>query len=99
MARAEITNEVTDWNPLNWQKEHQVALICAIIVGLVVGAVIGELTVPAYGYRLWVFGCDPAPRGGCFHFTPWYWFHLGIWSILGSAIATTLVYIRRLLNH
>jgi hypothetical protein len=46
--------EMSDIDPRNWSRQHQIALIVAVVVGMVLGGVVGltasEVQPPAFMY-------------------------------------------------
>ena len=53
-------NDPNQINPLQWKREHKIALLCVIGLGLFVGGFIGMHEVsPDHFARWWAWGCDP----------------------------------------
>ena len=70
-------------NPLNWRREHQVALVVAAIVGIFVGLAVG------YMYH----HVQYATSG------PWFSSWSGMrWGIFGAIIGAAVLYIRQLVH-
>jgi hypothetical protein len=89
-------------NPLRWKREHQVALICAIILGAFCGFTFGIWSTDPYQTMNLVIIPDSYPSGSMVHdwcckihsrllFGP-------LWGLFGAGLAAALVYIRQLLR-
>ena len=79
-------------NPLNWKREHQVALGNAAVIG----AVLGILT----GYLVYAIAQG---TGGAISFGRWLeysiWAAALLWAIVGALIVGGSVYVRRLFRE
>ena len=76
-------------NPLNWKREHQVALSIAAVIGAVLGILIGYLVYAiAQG------------AGGAMSFGRWLeysiWAAALLWAIVGALIVGGSAYMQRL---
>jgi hypothetical protein len=91
-------------NPLQWKREHKIALLCAIGLGLFIGAIVGFVEVRSSGFSSWPVGlCHYTDEWGwrgdwCFFVHPAYWLAVGCWSASGAAVCGMMVYIRQLLR-
>jgi hypothetical protein len=86
-------------NPLEWKREHQLALLCAIGLGLALGTSVGIWQVDTCCGRLRVhLWCQGPGDRFCTDFVPVYWLLVGLWGALGGFICALLVYIRQLLR-
>ena len=79
-------------NPLNWKREHQVALGIAAVIGAVLGILAGYLVYAiAQG------------AGGAMSFGRWLessiWAAALLWAIVGAFIVGGNVYVRRLFGE
>jgi|HubBroStandDraft_1064217.scaffolds.fasta_scaffold100443_3 hypothetical protein len=92
-------------NPLDWKREHQLALLCAVALGCFFGAIVGFRVVGDVGYSThWMlycaFGTDY--RAGrwynCTYLTPGYWLLIALLAALGGFICAILIYIWQLLR-
>ena len=79
-------------NPLNWKREHQVALSIAVVIGAVLGILIGYLV-----YAI-AQGAD-----GAMSFGRWVeysiWAAALSWAIVGALIVGGSVYVQRLFKE
>ncbi len=79
-------------NPLNWKREHQVALGIAAVIG----AVLGILT----GYLIYAIAQG---AGGAMSFGRWLeysiWAAALLWAIGGALVVSGSVYVRRLFGE
>jgi hypothetical protein len=74
-------------NPLQWKREHQIALVCAFVLGAILG---------------WMLGLRLTTAHFAAYLDRWryvrYWAAVGSWGLFGGAIGAVLVYIRQLLR-
>jgi hypothetical protein len=82
-------------NPLNWKREHQLALLGASLLGGILGvllfsAVLARSYYPDlfcgfgyYGYACWLSG---------------FWLRVFLWTAFGVMVGAAVVYIRQLLR-
>ena len=85
-------------NPLQWKREHQLALLSAAALGLIIGVTVGLHQVNPYGVRVaWKLWCTGS-WGGCTYFRPGYWLAVAAWAAFGGAIGAALIFIRQLLR-
>lgn len=79
-------------NPLDWKREHQIALGLAIVIGAAVGVILGYFTYAAAS------GFDGGVSFGDWVRHPvryaWLW-----WGIFGAAIGVGVLYFRRLTSN
>ena len=79
-------------NPLNWKREHQVALSIAVVIGAVLGILIGYLV-----YAI-ARGAD-----GAMSFGRWVevslWAAALLWAIVGALIVGGNAYVQRLFKE
>jgi len=69
-------------NPLDWKREHQVALAVAAAIGFVCGLVFADFQPGHLWHRLWRNGdCFPIVMG---------------WALLGAALGGGVAYARQL---
>jgi hypothetical protein len=76
-------------NPLNWSREHQLAMLIAAVIGAALATVLGYL-VYASG---WGEGAVP--------FESWLWRVFGgpiWWALFGAVIGGAIVFVRNLLR-
>ena len=76
-------------NPLNWSREHQIALLVAALIGAALATVLGYL-VYAVG---WGEGAVP--------FASWLWRLLGgpiWWALFGAVIGGASIFVRNLMR-
>jgi sterol desaturase/sphingolipid hydroxylase (fatty acid hydroxylase superfamily) len=73
-------------NPLNWKREHQVALCVGTVVGIVVGALIGYATTPASNHMFANWLANKA------------WPDTGWWALICGFVGAGIVYVRQLLR-
>lgn len=81
-------------DPRSWKREHQIALVSAIVLGFFVGVLVGVYLVTSYNpyaYYSWTFWWL---LGGTFG----YLLRVASWGVVGSLIAAALVYVRQLLR-
>jgi len=71
-------------NPLDWQREHQVALILGAIVGVLMGLLVGFI----YNGLHW-------PTLSPWLFESWGGFR---WAVFGAVVAGVAIYVRQLLG-
>ncbi len=79
-------------NPLQWKKEHQVALVLAVVVGTALGVVLGYLVYAtgrgAAGGIRWSYWINsPLGYGGLW------------WGAFGALVGGALVYLKILLSR
>lgn len=85
-------------NPLQWKREHRLALAIAIGLGAAIAAITAFAVLNPADYRgTLALYCEWQDRY-CTYFRAGYWFVALIWATLGAAAAGTLVYIRQLLR-
>jgi len=84
-------------NPLHWKREHQIALLCAAVLGVVLGFMVGLQSVPRYLYWSMWWGGDEYTDHVSFII---YWGCLRLlgWTLFGSVLGASPVYIYRLLK-
>lgn len=79
-------------NPINWKREHQIALVLALIIGAVIGLVTGYIA----------YASSSGASGGV-SFS--YWVdnpirYAGLWWGLGGAgVGAAVLYIKRLTSN
>jgi len=86
-------------NPLEWKREHKLALAAAAALGAFIGTIVMSQTIRgcagSYTGSLQyypIFGIDwPAFLGAC-------WFSIIIWPIIGAAIGAAAIYIWQLMR-
>jgi H+/Cl- antiporter ClcA len=84
-------------NPLEWKREHQIALLCAIALGCFSGFIVGLLVLDSHTRFRWgALWCEW--QYSCVYFLNGYWLRVLSCSILGGVSGATLVYIRQLLR-
>jgi hypothetical protein len=84
-------------NPLNWKREHQIALVVAIGLGAVVGCIFGAMVTPNYiSFRWGALWCERTYY--CIYLLQGYWLLILFWTALGGSIGGGLVYVRQLLR-
>ena len=90
--------DCTTMNPLEWKREHQIALLIAIGLGCVAGLLLGILEIDTYTRFRWgALWCDN--RGhSCIHLLNGYWVRVVLCAILGGLMGAALVYVRQLLR-
>jgi hypothetical protein len=85
-------------NPLDWKREHQIALIIAIGLGAMVGCTFGAMVTPSYVSFKWgQLWCDYGYQ--CVYLLQGYWLLILFWTVLGGSMGGGNVYIRRLLRE
>jgi hypothetical protein len=84
-------------NPLEWKREHQIALACAAAIGGVAGLIFGLARTNAYDYSTWgKLWCER--EYSCIYLLNGYWLKVIFWTALGGSIGAALIYIRQLLR-
>jgi hypothetical protein len=95
-------------NPLEWKREHKLALAVALFLGAFVGVLAAMREVEPYGH-VWAYSHFVADAVGLIspHAAGWaynrirfdyYWVIIALWGLVGAAVAGALVYIRQLLR-
>ena len=84
-------------NPLEWKREHRIALLCAFVLGCFGGLFVGLHEISSSGHFRWVtLWCSAA--GQCTYLLNGYWLSVTWWSIIGGLAAVAIVYIGQLLR-
>jgi hypothetical protein len=83
-------------NPLLWKREHQLALLCAAVLGLIFGCLIGIWRSDPFSH--WAIEYVKANGGLGWIVIPHSVLFVPLWSIFGAVAAAALVYIRQLLR-
>jgi hypothetical protein len=84
-------------NPLEWKREHQIALACAVALGCLVGMIAGLLVTPDYvSFRWGKLWCNYGYT--CVYLLQGYWLFILLWISLGAVVGAALVYVRQLLR-
>lgn len=85
-------------NPLDWKREHQIALVGAFAIGAILGLLFALQMLDTYtGFRWGALWC--ARRGyDCFYLLNGYWLRATLSACLGGLIGAGIVYIRQLLR-
>lgn len=99
VARQDRVRQGSSVNPLTWKREHQIALVLAVVVGMVLGTIVGYVAYAAGSdasgarrFGSWMWTCRAFNRYGCMYDSFWnIW-----WTITGGAVGAAVVYIRRL---
>jgi hypothetical protein len=82
-------------NPLNWKREHQMALVCAGALGGVLSFIAAVLTLHPGRHFEW---CVFREHGTCAYFPTGYVALLIFWTFRGTLVSGAIVYIRQLLR-
>lgn len=85
-------------NPLDWKRDHQIALVCALGLGAIVGMAVGLAWSNPYTNFQWgALWCESG-RNFCTYLLNGYWLRIIFWTALGATVGAALVYIRQLLR-
>lgn len=78
-------------NPLDWKREHQIALAIFFLVGCLTGVIVGYLAFAA--------SSGAGGAGSLYYWlTRWFWASAAPWGLAGGFITGALAYASRLLR-
>jgi hypothetical protein len=90
-------------NPLEWKREHQVALVICAGIGFIFGFMVGLHEINPYNYDLgWSVGLYQTYwgwNGGMEHSINLYWLVIGAVGIFGAFIAALITYAFQLMRR
>jgi hypothetical protein len=78
-------------NPLEWKREHQVALLLCAGIGLIFGFVFGLYTVRKYGYQ-YEWATLGVATFSDLTADILYWCAVGILAVFGALIGAAVIY-------
>jgi hypothetical protein len=89
---------ISGLNPIEWKREHQVALAGAAAIGCLGGLIFGLAWSDTFSWFQWgELWCDRR-HNNCFYLLNGYWLRIIFWTALGGSVGAALVYIRQLLR-
>ena len=85
-------------NPLEWKREHQIALAGALAVGCLIGMIFGFFVTPTYvSFRWGAIWCERTYY--CIYLLQGYWLLICFWTSLGGIVGASIIYMVQLMRR